>query len=327
MDYEHIKAYFREDDRVTVTKSKTALGATVVLNGELAVLHDPRSAKSSNELRNLQTTYRSKGINLYYTFPWEFGLDKLLDHFRSKLHLDTRSFAAKRLKIEVIDNKVGDDFMRDYHIQGSARGAGKITIALSKDDEILAVQQFSRYRFGVTRGAGSVLKSPVWEGLRLCFKPGVQIHGGASRLQKFFEKNYEPEKIISYVNLSHSDGGYKKSQGFDDVTDWNQLSFMWGLNGAPKDVKIIDKNGTERHPDLTKATRLEYISPTRVAGGFGEGVGQMLYGAKLGSRRQLRAHPENGELVHNDVILEAIGYKRIYTSGQAKWIKDFEIHD
>lgn len=323
MDYEYIKDHFQNDDRVTVTEQKTAYGSAVVLNDKLAVLHDPHDAADSGDLRDLQAKYRSKGMNLYYTFPWESGLEKLLNHFQSKLHLDTRAFAAKRLKLEIIDNKVGDQFMRDYHIQGSARGAGKITIALIKDDEILAVQQFARYRFGVTRGKGSVLESPVWEGLRLCFKPGVQIHGGASRLQKFFEKHYEPERIISYVNLSHSDGSYKKSQGFEDVTDWNQLSFMWGLNGAPKDVKIIDKNGHERHPDLAKAQRLEYISPTRVAGGFGEGVGQMLYGAKLGSRRQLRAHPENGELVHNDVILEAIGYKRIYTSGQAKWTKDF----
>lgn len=318
------EAYFQDVEQVELGSTETAYGRATTLNQQLAVLEDP-VAPSSQALRDLQASFKASGIDLYYTYPWESDLQKLFKHFESKLHLDTRKFAAKRLKIEVIKNSTGDSFMRDYHIQSSVRGAGKVSIALLTGDEILAVQQFSRYRFGVSRGAGSVLSSPVWEGLRLCFKPDVHIYGGASRLQKFFEEHYEPEKIISYVNLSHSDGSYKHAQGFTEVTDWKQLSYMWVLDGSPKDVKITDKTGAERHPDLSKATRLKYISPTRVAGGFGEGVGQMLYGAKLGSRRQLRAYPENGELVHNDAILDAIGYKQFYTSGQAKWMKELGV--
>lgn len=323
MDYEYVKSHFEDDDRVGVTKKSTPLGDAVLLNDTVAILHDPSKASSSNELRELQSKLKDDGIDLYYTYPWESGLDRLFNHFTSKLHLDTRTFAAKRLSIGHIDNKDADAFMRSYHIQGSARGAGKISIALAKGDEVLAVQQFARYRFGVKRGAGSVLSSPVWEGLRLCFKPGVQIHGGASRLQKFFEREYDPEKIISYVNLSHSDGAYKRSQGFQDVTDWDQLSYMWSLTGSPTDVKIIDKDGKERHPDLTRVLKTPYINPTRMAGAFGKGIGQTFYGAKLGSRKQLRAQPSNGHLVHNDVILEAIGYEKRYTSGQAKWVKNY----
>lgn len=310
---------------LAVTTQETAVGDALTVGGVLSVIVNP-TADSSQSLRDVQAEFRATRRQLYYIYPWEEDTShKLLPHFQSKLGLDSRKYAAKRLLIEEIDNSLANRFMRDYHIQGSAGGVGKVSIALKdkKTLEILAVQQFSRYRFGIAKGAGSVKDSPVWEGLRLCFRPGVQIYGGASRLQSWFEKKYSPEKILSYINLSHSSGLYKAAQGFTEITDWNQLSYMWALEGEPRVVPIIDKDGKLRKNDLDTARKKPYINPTTMAGAFGSGVGQMHYSGKLGSRKQLRAHPENGELVHNDVILEAIGYKKYFTAGQAKWEKVF----
>lgn len=300
-----------------------AVGDMHVVGDRIGLVLGPHG-QSSAQLRELQAEWREKGVVLYYIYPWEKDTHKLFSHFASKLGLDYRKFAAKRLSLEEISNDEGNDFMKKHHIQGAAKGAGKVSLALkSRDGEVLAVQQFSRYRFGIKKGAGSIKESPVWEGLRLCFKPGVQIHGGASRLQKYFEKHYSPERIISYVSASHSTGAYKASQGFRDITDWNQMSYMWVLDGEPSEVPIIDKEGNRRLNDLDTCRRVRTINPSSMAGSFGRGVGQTLYGGqKLGSRKQLREHPENGDLVHNDVILEAIGYRRYFTAGQYKWEKN-----
>lgn len=259
-----------------------------------------------------------KGIELYYIFPWEvLRLPQLLSHFRSKLELDSRKFAAKRLQGELIPNKEADEFVALYHIQGSVGAPHKISYGLrvKATGELLAVQQYCKSRWTLKKleeNAG------VWEGLRLAIKSDVQIYGATSRLQKLFLKAHQPEELISYVNWSHSMGDYKLTQGFEKTFS-SQDSFMWALVAEPKAVEIVDKNGVKRLPDLTLVKKLPYLNPARIAGAFGKGVGQTFYGGKLGSRKELLA--QGNELYHNDLILEAIGYRKIDTLGQLRWSK------
>lgn len=311
---------------ISVEQSEVSFGKQLTFAEKVAVVLDPR-AQNSKELRDAQSVAKADGVALYFLYPWDGDLSKLFSHFESKLGLDQRSFAAKRLAIGTVDNKLADQFMEQFHIQGSARGTGKVSIALADPatEEILAVQQFARYRFSGARGAGSVKSSPTWEGLRLAFRPGVQIHGGATRLQKFFEEHWRPEAIVSYVSASHSTGEYKRAQGFELVESKKpREAYYWVLAGDPVSVEIIDRNGTARLPDLDSCRVTPWLNPARIAGAFGKGVGETFYGGRLGSRAELRAHPENGELVHNDVILEALGYEKRWTPGQYRWEKKFD---
>lgn len=314
-----------ESKSLSVKKSKEPFGKVLTFENKLSICLDPRG-ESSQALRDAQVAAKTNGKVLYFLYPWDGDLTKLLSHFESKLGLDSRKFAARKLDLRQIDNKLADGFMKEYHIQGSARGSGKISLGLfhKQTSELLAVQQFARYRFFGTKGKGAILTSPVWEGLRLAFLPGVQIYGATTRLQKHFEQEWKPEKIISYVSSSHSTGDYKLLQGFSRLlSKTNEESYYWVLEGEPKDIKIIDKEGNERHPDLDKCLATPWLNPTTMAGAFGKGVGVTFYGGRLGSRKQLREHAENGELVHNDIILEAIGYVKRWTPGQYKWEKNF----
>jgi hypothetical protein len=322
LDIHHsdVFAQWARQEGLSVDSVVTDCGRAVVVNGELALISSP-SSTSSQQLRSLQQEWKAQGRALYFIYPWEERSFLLLNHFKSKLGLDARKFAAKRLRLEVIDNKTGNNFMKDYHIQGSAAGVDKISFALiTKDtEEILAVQQFSRYRWG-SSNKSKISESRIWEGLRLCFKPGVQIYGGASRLQRAFEKETNPEKIISYINLSHSDGSYKSHQGFTMEVPDKQLSFMWVLRGKPKSIVVVDKNGKRRKPDLDKVRNTPYLNPNKIAGGFGKGIGMTFFGGKLGSRKELKE--KENVYFHNDMILEAIGYERVWTAGQGKWIRE-----
>lgn len=312
-------------DLVTVTQVPGDIPVHV-LDEQIALIDGAlTNAPSSKTLRQLQKDFRSANLSLYLVYPWETESTRLLSHFNSKLGNDSRKFSARRLEVRSLDNKVANEFLKKHHIQGVASGASKVSYGLfTKDtDELLAVQQYSKYRFAGRKGANIQNDSKIWEGLRLCFLPGVQIYGGASRLQNQFERDHEPSKIISYVNRSHSDGDYKNHQGFRDVSDDDIESFMWVLSTSPRKVVIKDKDGVLRVNDPALSLARPFINPSSMAGSFGRGVGQTFYGGKLGSRKQLREHSANGSLVHNDAILEAIGYRKMHTAGQYKWVKEF----
>jgi len=293
----------------TLTSPKTTLDIHIVSQ------HD----KTTQELRTIKQNAYDQGKEIYYIYPWENErLSHIFQHFTSKLGLDTRKFAAKRLAVSKVTNEIGNEFSKKYHIQKNASGAEKVSYALKIKDtgEILAVQQYCKYRWSMK----TQLESPnIWEGLRLAIKPGVHIYGAASRLQKEFVKDKKPTHIISYVNYSHSLGSYKEAQGFTLLDTNKEDAYMWVLNtDSPKDVKVIDKEGKERHPDLQKVLETPYINPNRMAGSFGAGVGQTFYGGKLGSRKELKE--KGNEFYHNDMILEEIGYTKVSTAGQLKWV-------
>jgi hypothetical protein len=303
-------------DRFTVTKTegKIAIGSLEI---DYSAAHS-----STQEMRDAKVNKkRDENVDLYFVYPWDSpNIDSIISHFNSKLHIDPVKLSARRLAVAEVSNDKANAFAKANHIQKSASGPGKISYALTdkKTGEIMAVQQYCKSRWSLKAGDPG-----VWEGLRLVIKNGVQIHGAATRLQKAFITAQKPNKLMSYVDYSHSLGGYKATQGFTLETIKGD-SYKWMLStDKPVDVMIIDKDGNERHPELDKVLTTPYINPNQMAGSFGKGVGQTFYeGKKLGSRAQLKA--QGNALIHNDVILEAIGYKKVHTAGQLKWTLEFE---
>lgn len=309
--------------QIEMTQENSPFGQVIVLDQKIALGIYPR-ASSSRALRKLQEEYKKRSLALFFVYPWD-NLPLLLQHMESKLSLATRSYAAKRLKIDFIENKKADAFVNLHHLQGSARGVNKVSIGLyGPKGELLAVQQYSKYRFSTAKGRDSITGSGQWEGLRLCFKPQVKIYGGATRLQRFFENKFKPTTIVSYVNLSHSSGSFKFYQGFTEETNFSQNAYMWVLMGEPKRVIIKDKCGEMRVNNLEKVSANQTLNPNRIAGAFGQGVGRFFYDGVLGSRAELKTHLENGKLTDNDAIMEAIGYKKYFIAGQGRWRKERE---
>ncbi len=246
-------------DRVEFTKFSNEVRLNHV------IVNYASDATSSEDLQNRKRELFEQGIELYFVYPWELkNLPRLFSHFSSRLGLDERTFAAKRLLLEKIPNKEADLFARQNHIQGSASGSQKISYGLrhKQTGELLAVQQYCKSRWMLK----SVSENPgIWEGLRLVIKNNVQIHGAATRLQKAFLSEFQPTEIMSYVDYSHSIGGYKVTQGFES-SGTSQESYMWVLTKEPVSVTIIDKDGNPRVPDLDIARRTPYLNPNRMAG-------------------------------------------------------------
>lgn len=86
-------------------------------------------------------------------------------------------------------------------------------------------------------------------------------------------------------------------------------NWIWVLNGEPKDIRITDKDGNERKPDLEKIKKYTRLKPALVAGGrYGKGVGVLFYGGKpLGNKKELT--DKGNKYTTNTEILRAIGFE------------------
>ena len=72
--------------------------------------------------------------------------------------------------------------------------------------------------FGKQRkNLGSKSKKNVYELLRFCNKLNTNVIGGASKLFKYFIKNYKPIEIITYADRSFSKGDLYYKLGFNFV--------------------------------------------------------------------------------------------------------------
>ena len=57
-------------------------------------------------------------------------------------------------------------------------------------------------------------KKHEWELLRFCNKLGYHIPGSASRLLKYFERNFKPVSLVSYADRRWSQGKVYEKLGF-----------------------------------------------------------------------------------------------------------------
>ena len=109
---------------------------------------------------------------------------------------------------------------------------------------------FGKPRFGKKEG---------FEIIRSCSKKGYLILGGFDKLLSYFEHNYKPNKIISFIDIRYFNGRSYESSGFslEKLSDpnyyyfdpknpsvlFNRMSFQ--KNRLHKKLKIFDPNLSE----------------------------------------------------------------------------------
>jgi hypothetical protein len=93
----------------------------------------------------------------------------------------------------------------------------------------------------MTFGLSRFNKAIEWEMLRFCNKKFISVVGGASKLLKYFERNYVPKSLISYANLQWSDGGLYKSLGFVELKQ-AAPNYWWC-----KDSTVLTRYACQKH--------------------------------------------------------------------------------
>lgn len=185
-----------------------------------------------------------KGIQLIHIWEddWDYKMDIVKSIILNKLGKSERIFARKCYIRELDDNKIIRDFLNDNHIQGFV--GSSVKLGLYYNDELVSIMTFGKLR----RSLGQNSSGNKFELLRFCNKLNMSVVGGASRLFKYFIRNYEFEEIVSYSDNSRGIGNM-----------YNKLGFKLSNNGTPNYHWIID--GVRKH-------RFNYRKDVLVSEGF-----------------------------------------------------------
>jgi hypothetical protein len=157
--------------------------------------------KPDNYHRMKYEKCKALGIRLITLFE-----DEWLEHeniVKGKLlHILGKSYSrkifARKTTAADITRQDKSNFFDQYHIQGN--GPSSINIGLKHDNEIVAVMGFIKNNdnsFTLNRYATS-----------------CNVVGGFSKLLKYFEKEYNSPKIISFADLRWSEGDLYYNNGF-----------------------------------------------------------------------------------------------------------------
>lgn len=145
--------------------------------------------------------YLEQGIRLILIFSdeWEHKKPQVLNFLKSALGVYERKIYARLCECREVPKKEAEKFLVEQHMQGPRRGS-LFYIGLYFQEELLGVCSFgSHHRLGHPE---AILD-------RLCFKDGVQVIGGASRM---FKRGIE----------------WCKSKGYPKILSWSDSRFSVG---------------------------------------------------------------------------------------------------
>jgi hypothetical protein len=122
---------------------------------------------------------------------------------------ENKVFARKCQVKEIDDNNIVREFLNNNHIQGYINS--KIKIGLFYENELVSLMTFGDRRISMGK---KITNEGEYEMLRFCNKINFNIIGGASKLFKYFVKNYNPQEITTYADRSFSQGKLYEKLGF-----------------------------------------------------------------------------------------------------------------
>lgn len=160
-----------------------------------------------------------KGIRLIHIFEyeWELYKEKIQNYLYNILSDNVTVIYGRQCKICIVNSDDTREFTEKYHLQGYSQS--KINIGLTYKDELLGIMTFGHPRFN---------NDFDYEIIRLCFKNGYKIVGGAEKMFRYFVERYNPTSIITYTNIAKFTGDiYTKlgfnSNGINSITDPNYI--------------------------------------------------------------------------------------------------------
>jgi hypothetical protein len=167
--------------------------------------------------------FLNKEIKIYYIWEdhWINKSDIIKSIISNKLKVNNLKIWARKCEIkQIYDNSVVKDFLENNHIQGYVNSS--IKIGLYYNNVLVSISTFGKLR----KSLGNKHQNNEWELLRFCSKINTNIVGSASRMLKYFIKNFKPNKIHSYSYNDYSDGDVYNKLGFVYISD-TMYNYYW----------------------------------------------------------------------------------------------------
>lgn len=212
-----------ENNRRSILPSKRELDiylpehhAAIELNGMWWHREEAKGKYFHVEKMDEAASVGIKLINIFDNQINEENFDLWMSCILQKFKINVNKIYARKTEVKVIDNKSAKEFISQNHLQGGF-AVGSVCLGLFYENKIVSVMTFGKSRFN---------SNYEWELIRFCNLAGVSVIGGASKLLKYFESNFNPTSIISYANLQWSDGGLYTTLGFTEI-EKSEPSYWW----------------------------------------------------------------------------------------------------
>lgn len=188
---------------------------------------------------NKSSLCEEKGIRLIhiYEYEWKNYKEKILNYIKDLISPKIK-IGARKCKVKELSVREAKDFLEKYHLQGYA--SSSIRVGLYYNEELMEIMSFSKSRFS---------KNYEYEISRLASKSGYEITGGASKIFKYFEKNYKPKNIITYCDRDKFTGKVYENLGFIKK-ETTQPGYLWinsqknlALSRYQCTRKVLEKRG------------------------------------------------------------------------------------
>lgn len=145
---------------------------------------------------------KSQGYNVINVWDWDDVHKIIYIINKNKIKI-----GARCCDVREICNKKCNEFLNKYHLQNSCKSQ-KIKIGLYYKDILLGVMTFGKPRYN---------KNYDWELLRLCYHKDYNIIGGSEKMFSYFIKNYNPNNILTYCDMSKFNGNIYEKLGFQPL--------------------------------------------------------------------------------------------------------------
>ena len=159
----------------------------------------------------------SKNIQLIQIFEdeWLYKKDIVKSRLLNILHKieSNKIIYARKCFIKEIDSTFARKFTERNHLQGFVGAKIHLGLFYIIDNKEYLVSYMSFGNLRKNLGQKEITYNH-YELLRFCNVINYRVIGGASKLLKYFEKNYKPEKIISYADRRWSNGNLYNQLGF-----------------------------------------------------------------------------------------------------------------
>lgn len=173
--------------------------------------------KDKNYHKNKTDISSENGIELIHIWEdeWVNNKEIILSIINNKLGIITNKIYARETKIKEVHYRQKNNFLDNNHIQGKCRSS--LNYGLYLGDELVSLMTF---------GKRNINNKVEFELIRFCNKINTNVIGGASKLFKYFIKNNNFDKLISYSDNSKYSGELYNILNFNKVSD-GILNYYW----------------------------------------------------------------------------------------------------
>lgn len=168
---------------------------------------------------------KKKGIFLFHIFgyEWKNKQEVIKSMLANLLGVTDRKIYARDTYVDIVSFNEATAFLNKNHRQGYMTSKVRLGLRVKGSGELVSLMTFNKLRKGIGKTSDDELE---WELGRFCNALNTNVVGGASKLFKYFTRNYEYSKIVSFSDVAHTKGNLYRILGFSAVSE-SSPGYVW----------------------------------------------------------------------------------------------------